>query len=294
MSIRAPLVACFLVAACTGSGNGTSPAADLGAPADLRPPCFDPNGFPDGAVCPASVSGRVVDGAGAPVPDLVVTYCADGCFFGKTGADGRFTVAVDEHVLLGRYALLLHGRPDRASYYWHVPPFAGSRFEAPAPLPLLALPADGPLIALDGSAQTVTTPEGVTLALDAGTGVQLDVEDFAAGDAGRRLRALRVDPPARLAFVDASAPPAALWGFGPFEVVFSKPARVGFPNTTGLAAGTAVDFLGQRGLASMAPPAGDLAPVATGAVSADGQRVEMDAGQGVTTLTWIAIRRRGG
>jgi hypothetical protein len=278
------------------------PAADLGAPdlSAVEPPdlsaaadCRDDAGErARGGTCLRSVSGQVVDEQGGPVRDLVVTVCAEQCFYGKTSADGRFTVEVGAYLRVERYAVLLHGQPRRAAYYLPLPAPRDERVELPAALPLLPMPTEGPLIARDGTAQTLRAG-GVTLTIAAGTDVFLSPED-AAEDLGRRLRPLLVPWAARPPFLAGQGQPAEalLYAFGPFEIGFSKPARLSVDNGAGLPAGAAVEWLAPRGLLSQPPPAGRVEVVGQGRVSADGARVELD-GEGLTALSWLLVRAKG-
>ena len=252
--------------------------------------CEDPvDQRPAGGTCVTTVNGNVIDDNGRPLPDLVISVCAAACYYGKTGDDGAFAVRVYSHLVIDQYATLVHGRPDHADYYTPLPRAAGSTYTYAAPLQLPRMPENGPAIATDGTAQTITAGD-VTLHLMAGTKVDVSIEDRMLGDVGSQLRVIRIANPKRLPFIDAAAPPAVLYGFAPFEVRFSRQARVSFANTSRLPAGSAVDVQSMRGLLADKPPAGRFSSVATAHVSADGSRIEMDPGEGVLSLTWLALR----
>lgn len=268
----------------------TAPAGDSAMDAAPMCPAAMP-GDPDGGVCLNAVSGQIVDDSGKGIPNLVTSVCAVACFFGMTRADGTFSNDVYQIVDPTYYAFEAHGRPDRASWYAPLPPLSGMSGAFAQPLLLPSLPASGPLIALDQSAQTVTSGD-VTLTLAQGTKVMLDVEDVVNGDPGRELRVVKISPPTKMPFVDAAAPPDALYGFSPFEVRFSQPATLSFANSAGLAANAAVDVLALGGLVGVNPPAGHFSKVATAHVTADGSSIVMDSGQGVNGLTWIALRHQ--
>lgn len=272
------------------SDGGDAALADLGA-TDLYG-CQDPDG-PDGGSCLTSVSGQIVDEAGAPLDGILVSVCGDACFFGRTAQDGRFVTFIKERLIPSTYAVEVHGRPDRAPFYARLPALTGDTVTLIAPLVLPLLPATGPAIRLDESAQTITEGD-VTLELAAGTKLELDVEDVAMLPLGAQLRTLNASAAlrTRLAFVDATRPPDLLFGFAPFEVIFSQKARVTFANTAQLPANAAVDVLSQRGLLSGTPPAAGFDRVAGAHVSADGTKIVMDAGEGVTTLTWLALVKK--
>jgi hypothetical protein len=285
----------LLVLLCLAAGCAGPPAAgpDLAfSPGPDMADCRDAGGErARGGSCVRTVRGRALDDRGAPVPDMTVTVCAGLCFFGKTGADGRFTVAVDSYIQVGNYGLLLHAQPRHAAYYQPLPAPA-MQIEIAEPLPLLPLPQEGPALKLDPSAQTLTAA-GVTLSIEAGTQIFLSPEDAGAGEVGLRFRPLRVTALDKVPFL-RGPPPLALYAFGPFEVIFKeRPVRISFPNTTGLPANTALELHAQRGLLDARPlPPWVLEKVAEARVSADGQRIDMAPGAGLTRLTWIAIYRK--
>jgi hypothetical protein len=279
---------------CGGAaGSDDAAVADLSmsvdAAVDLTPACPPPS--TDAGVCLDTVNGKMVDDTGAGVPNLVVSVCAVACYFGQTTADGTFSNPVYDLVVPDYYAFEAHGRPDHASWYARLPPLVGMSASYAQPLLLPSLPASGPLIALDQSAQTLTSGD-VTLNLASGTKVMLDVEDVALKDVGRQLRVVKISPPSKLPFFDGQSEPDALYGFAPFEVFFSQPTPLTFANSAALPANAAVDVLEMGGLINVNPPAGNFTKVATAHVSADGNTIVMDSGQGVTELTWIALRKQ--
>ncbi len=251
-------------------------------------PCVDPDP-PDGSVCGVPVSGAVVDENGGAVAALTVSVCAGQCFYGTTESDGQFTVVPDLHIRLSDYALELHGRPNRVSYYTPLPTGNGSALVYATPLPLPLLPASGPEIAGDNSAQTLTSGD-LTLTLAAGTKVLFDVEDYGV-PGGHQLRVLSIAQPTSLPFVDASAPPAALYACAPFETAFAAKASLSLANRANLPAGAAAEIRSLVGLVNDGPPAGRLVHAANAHVSSDGMTITTDAGEGVTELTWIAVER---
>jgi hypothetical protein len=273
------LLLCALLAAC---GSSSDVAADLGP--DLAPACNDPNP-PDGGVCPVHVSGRVVDEGGAAVGALTVSVCAGECFFGTTLSDGSFSVVPDSNIVVGDYALEVHGRPDHASYYTPLPAAAGDDVTFAKPLPLFALPASGPEIRDDMTAQTVTSGE-VTVTIPASTKIFFDVEDFGTPN-GHQLRVEKIDP-AKAPFVDQTL--KALYACSPFEISFMQKVSLTIDNTAAFPAGSAVEILSLGGLVNGSPPAGHLKHAASAHVSADGKTITTDAGEGVSELTWLAVK----
>ncbi len=285
--MRRLLYMVLALAACGGSNPaapsdlGMAPALDLTSSTGGGCTVGD-----DGGPCVQSVSGQVLDDSGTAINNLLVSVCAGACFFGHTVADGTFQTAVDAVIPYDQYATMLHGRPDRASYYTPVPPLVGTMSSYAKPLLLPSLPATGPVIALDQSAQNLTSGD-VTLTLAAGTTVMLSVEDVINGMAGQQLRALTVADPTTLPFVDANAKPDALFGFAPFESIFSQKAQLSFKVPASFTEGAAVDVQQMTVLVGGAPPAGKFVHAANAHVH--NGVVVMDAGEGVLGLSWIAL-----
>lgn len=275
--------------AATAPMDAALVSVDAAAPDDFAAgaACHDPNP-PDGGECLLSVSGPVVDEKGMPLNHLELTVCGTECIYGASGADGRFLVSVGHTIVLSRWALLVHGRPDRVSYYVPLPDGVKDVVIA-RPMPVPKLPASGPQIAKDMTAQHLTS-DAVTLVIPANTSVLFDVEDVANAPAGEQFRSYLAADPKSYPFVDPADPPAALFAFAPYEVTFSQKVPLQFATSAGLAPGAAVDVYRQFDLFS-APAAGTFAKVARAHVSMDGQRITMDPGEGVTELSWMALRK---
>jgi hypothetical protein len=282
--------------AAVGSGGQGSDATTSG---DACPPgSGDPS--PD-AICVRSVTGRFLDEAGDPVEEgLLVTACGQAqCDPGNTDANGRFDIPVNIHLVPEEYSVLAHGRPDFGAFYFQLPPESGPDVDM-GDLRRLAMPSSGPSIVVDrmGSpAQSLTSGE-VTLLIPDGTFVRVDVESATFGDAGKQFRALRVPDALLDEMIDPDLHAFALYGFEPFEAQFEVPVektlldvRLSFENTSGLAAGARVELLalGSYVHPDWVKPA-VFEPVATGSVTEDGARIELDPGEGVTYLTWVALR----
>jgi hypothetical protein len=261
--------------------------AQLGASSS----CEDPlDQRPLGGTCVATVNGKVIDEAGAPLRDILMSVCARACYYGKTDAAGVFSVKVYSHLVVEQFATSVHGRPDYADYYAPLPRPVGDTYTYAAPLTLPRLPESGPDITNDSadSARRIASG-GATLHLAAGTTVDISIDDRLLGPIGSQLRPVKVANPKTMPFIDPAAPPTLLYGFAPFEARFSRKTAVSFANTSGLPRGTAIDVRSMSGLVGEKPPAGRFSSVATAHVSADGTRIDMDPGQGVSGLTWLAL-----
>jgi hypothetical protein len=277
------------------SGN-----ADMAmGPIDMTYQDFGPCGVPNkganekGGVCMKSVTGMLVDENGAGIGNsTLISVCAGTCWNGKTGmaaTDGTFAVPINHDIVLDNYALEVHGRPNRASYYLHLPPPNGDTINFPDPIYDPPLPTSGPMIAMDKSAQTVTSGD-VTMVMPAGTDVTFDVEDVGIpNNVGYELRAVTIPDPTKLQFIDPNKVPLALFTMEPFEVGFSQKVQFNFANTAGLAANAKVEVWAMKSLLFEAPPAGALEKVALATVSSDGKMINMNPGEGVTWTTWFAI-----
>jgi hypothetical protein len=249
------------------------------------------------------VKGRTVDGSGAPLPGISTSVCGSVCWYGESDASGAFSVSIGERIVPDQFSTLPHGRPSRTNFYFALPPVSGPSVQV-GDLRLLDLPTSGPSLVVrsdkQGSpAQTVKSGE-LTLDVSAGTQVKLDVEDVALDAVGKQFRALSIPATARDAFADPKLGVVALWALTPFEAAIvdeatlaPELARISADNTTGLAAGTLVEWLGLGSylFADWVKPA-KFEVVASGKVSSDGARIEMDAGQGVRYLTWLAVRKK--
>jgi hypothetical protein len=285
-----------------GGGGTAGAAADAGGDAFGQGGCNDDPRFrPPGGVCLEHVSGTVVDGTGAPVPSLSVSVCGPVCYYGESDATGAFDVEVLAHVIPKDYSTLPHGRPNRTSFYYQLPLDAAGSI-AVGELRILDLPPTGPSLIVksdkQGAPLQTVTSGAITLTVPDGVSVKIDVEDIALGAEGKMFRALAIPADQR----DHFAPPAlglvALYALTPFEVAFvdaatSDPALVQleFDNEAALPADSKVEFLGLGSylFPTWVPPA-EFQVVATGTVSADGQKLVMGAGEGVPHLTWLGVR----
>lgn len=288
-------------AGATGGGGASSTGGGGGAGDCMPQPGVTPG--PDW-VCVTEVRGNVIDESDAPVSDMLMTVCGPGgCEPDESDASGAFTIDVGFPIFVDDWSTIPHGREmGKLVYYFAFDP------EEPGPVidlgtvRLLDTPTGGdPLVVKTDNggapAQTVVH-DGVTLSVPAGVRVNLDFDDVSLGDEGKLFRARAVPSAFTDEFVDPALSAAVLYALTPFDARFDLESAPGtdakvtlsFANTTGLAADTPVEFLELGSFIVGDLEAGDYAVVATGAVSADGTTIEMDPGEGVTFLTWIAIR----
>jgi hypothetical protein len=290
-----PVVALWLTA-CSGGAPQPAASEDACAASPLPPA--------PGAGCVREAIGRVVDGDGAPLPEVLVTVCGAVCFTpaenAGTAADGSYRVEIGARISLGDYAQSLHGRPNRVSLYRPLPSaLDGERLVLPDAV-LLDLPPSGPALIPKGNGAPAqrSTSGDVTLIVEEGTELRLDVEDIALGALGTQLRVRSLDAAERQRVFPELGTVAALYALMPFEASFRRlasgddgVASVEIANSAGLPAGRRVELLalGTYLFSEWITP-GRFERVATGAVSADGARIELDPGAGIAHLTWIAVK----
>lgn len=304
---RLYLASLCVIAGCKGDGTTPAPDLSMSAPVDMavkpvRDFAMGPQ--PDLAWCPGgggtgqmtqvtAVVGQVVDEQGAGVPMPTLTVCAGLCYYGTSGNDGSFSVAINSMIDPAAFALGVHGRPDRVNFYAPLPAVQNQQVRYAAPIVDPLLPASGPMLATDGSAQTVTSGD-VTLDLPAGTQIQFDVEDVVLPNMlGYEFRVYKAPDPKAPIFIDQSNPPDALYGVAPFEAYLSEKAKLTVANTIGAQAGDAVGVYVQRNLITCAPPAGALDKAAQAHVSSDGKTIVTDPGEGISAFSWIGLKKGG-
>jgi len=276
-----------------GGGAGTG-----GAPE----PCTNVASNPANATCILEVRGRVVDEQGAGVGEKLVSACGpENCNPGETDTSGDFVIDVGLNIVSEEYSTLLHGRPTKAAFYFQLPLDPGGEMIEMGELVVLELPADGPLLTVKtddaGSPAQSVTSNGVTLEVEAGVSIVLDVEDVISGDEGKEFKVVEVPPSLHSNYVGLTTGIVSLFAFSPFDVSFqddagdAAKARVILPNTTGLAANAPVEVLvlGSFLFPDYVFPA-TFEPVATGKVSADGLTIELDPGEGLDIVTWVGVR----
>jgi hypothetical protein len=256
-----------------------------------------------GVVCAAEryyvgrMAGRVLDLAGNPVRDALVTACGTACITGTSGADGRFDFVVDHCFGVNETfpqgpIFWLHGlglRPDLLYAYNTEDRHHLAAVTLPTPLyaPGLESAATVPAPARGATVTELTDGHGFTLRVPPGPIAYPPTADDREALAVVSIPADRWPP-----FVDPAAPPVALYALSPSETVFATPTALAFPNVAGLAPGTEVEVLALGNAASEGqPPAGVFARVDTGVVSADGARVV--ARTGLRWLSWVGYREVG-
>lgn len=257
-------------------GDGAVPGGDAAAPGMvIEPPARPPRCGP-GEYYLGRVTGALRDDDERPLRGVHVTVCATTCVASESGADGRFEVRVES--CFGGSAEYAHGaalgieglgqRPDLYVDLnpGDLPSLGVVRFTRPLypgsfRLGGTARPGPNPRAA-------VTLVDGLGFALrfvPASVTWPLNADD-------ELVRAVRI-PVDRLPPYDAP-PPLVAYAISPAGAELSTPARVEFPNVTGLRPRTAVDIVAVGNHASYGRPAvGVLERVDVGYVSDDGLRI---------------------
>jgi hypothetical protein len=253
------------------------------------------------------IRGRAIDESGTPIEkEKLVSACGTvQCNPGLTDDSGRFKIPVKVRIVPGEFSVQVHRRVDFTAFYFALPATAPGPVIELGDIRSFPMPATGPELAVDRAgvpAQSVTSGD-VTLDVPGGIYVRLDIESNLADTEnpgkGRSFRALKI-PKANLGeFVASSLGVAALYAFEPFECTFENGGvpdvpvnvRLSFANSENIPAGTAIDLLalGTYIYPTWIPPA-VFTKVAAGHVSADGTRIELDPGEGLPYLTWVALK----
>lgn len=277
--------------------NDSSPATPDAAPDaaidasrdTATPPCSDPSDDP-AAQCVETVTGKAIDTKGAPIVGKVVSICGTVCYYAQTGADGTYVAKVGNFINIANFAAYVHGRPEYVGLFEKLPIGPTRNVVMPAAMVLPIPPATGPRLPIDNTTRAVKAPASVTsgdltLTFEAGTGVELDLEDIELGAKGEELRVVRVDAKDSPPFAKGAT---LLYGAMPFDAKFSKKVGVTLANSGGLAEGTAVEIFVLGSDFVKLRTAGTAVVLATGKVVSG--KIQTDAGEGITLLTWIGVR----
>jgi hypothetical protein len=253
------------------------------------------------------IRGRAIDENATPIEKgKLVSACGTlQCNPGFTDDSGRFTIPVGLRIVPAEFSVQVHRRVDFTAFYFALSASATGPVVDVGDVRSFQMPATGPELAVDRAgvpAQSVTSGD-VTLDVPDGIYVRLDIESNLAETEspgkGRAFRALKI-PKANLGeFVTPSLGVAALYAFEPFECTFETGGvpdvpvnvRLSFANSESIPAGTAIDLLalGTYIYPTWIPPA-EFTKVAVGHVTADGSRIELDPGEGLSYLTWVAVK----
>jgi hypothetical protein len=293
-------------AAKAGANDAGTPLVEGGAAVDIDAsdasddgpaPCSDPpDARPADSTCILEATGTVEDLSGAPLDMLVMTFCGGECFGTQSDATGAYSIPIGTFIPTADYAMHADGRPDHAVDYLRLSANEPPVVNVTMKLPLL--PPSTVQLPPDGSPASSVTVGDLTLLIPDATTFDLDIEDYGT-TAGRTLRVASVPLASAPAYATA-ANVDAIYALAP-SGAFSRPGTgtqavvkmgVSLKNSAGLPASSPVDFLVLGDDYSSTPPnVGILAVAASGHVSADGMTIQTDPGEGISELTWLAVRK---
>jgi hypothetical protein len=279
-------------AAPTGDDASAVTGDDAGSGAEAAAPCSaPPDKRPDGGTCVLEAKGTVSDLAGVALPDLVMTMCSPATCYGTRADDaGAYVVSIGDFLVTQNYAVHADGRPDHAVDYFRLGANEPQVITVDMRVP--PLPPSTVLLPPDSAPASSVTVGDLTLQIAAGTTFDLDIEDFGT-DAGRTLRVAPValeDAPSYAAANNVDA----IYALAPSGAKPSQPMGVVLRNAAALPAAAAVDLLVLSDDYFSTPPSvGTLVLAASAHVSADGSTIQTDPGQGISEITWLAVRRKG-
>jgi hypothetical protein len=286
--------------AATSGANAKEGDASV-AESDGAAPCSEPpDARPPGATCVLEVKGTVEDLSGTPLDQLVMTFCGFECFGTQSNDAGAFTISpIGTFLPTNDYALHADGRPDHAVDYLRFTADEPSVITATMHLP--TLPPSTVSLPPDGAPASSVTVGDLTLLVPDNTMFDLDIEDYGT-TVGRILRVASV-PLASAPGYATAAKVDAIYAIAPSSAK-SRPdvdgganllvkMGVTLKNSAMLPASAAVDLMVLGDDYSSTPPnVGILAVAASAHVSADGQTIQTDPGEGISELTWLGVRRK--
>jgi hypothetical protein len=294
------LVSLASTACSAGASSSDTNKVDVGAPtadaaaggaaendaAAIPTTCGDFDAAFGQASCVLEAKGFVEDLSGAPLDNLVMTFCGGQCYGIPSDKTGAYAIGVGTFLPTEDYAIHADGRPDHAVDYHRLSANEPNVISVTMRLPTLP-PSTVQLPPDNGPASSVTVGD-LTLVVAAGTSFDLSIEDY---NVTRALRVASV-PLASAPSYAAANHVDAIYAIAPSGCVPSIKLGVSLKNSAGLPAGTDVEFLVLGDDYSSNPPnVGLLAVQATGKVSEDGQTIQTNPGEGISELTWLAVRK---
>ena len=249
-------------------------------PADPNSPVtFYASGFSSGPASSTSVSGVVLDNAGAPVPNATASLLNTNLST-TTDANGHFSLSGTP---VGTVTLLVDG--STTTLPETLPSLSFLLQDLPGQNNTLNMPVYLPIVDTS-SAQTAGGNQAVTLALKgmAGAGITIAPNSVTFPDGSHvgqlTLSQVKSDlipmPPPN------GIPPAFAWTIQPAGTKFSTPAAITIPNTSGLAPGMVEEFY------QYDHDLEQFVSVGTLRVSPDGSVLNSDPGFGITKAGWSA------
>ncbi|MBW2262125.1 MAG: hypothetical protein JRG91_09150 [Deltaproteobacteria bacterium] len=254
------------------------------------------------------LGGHLVDSTGAPKVCQAVVACTEGtCFFGRSDADGWFTVPIGatSHPDISIYFPVPMEGTGHHSPFCHYTELCDDEVHLCTPFVLYDAPTTGEAVP-ESTGPTDPNPLPADVRVEASDGGALV---FHAGD--EVDLPIFTDPWVALSrfplddhvpcFIDPDSLPLALYAFTPMDALVIEPgthldpvfrfASLDLPNETGLAADTAVDIYLLGGVHPLDAGLfeGEWTRVVGAAVTSDGTRIQTADGEGLGYLTWIGV-----
>jgi hypothetical protein len=258
--------------------SGTTSSTSTGGPECEAPPS---NPSSENRVEVSNVQATARDEAGQPIADVDLQFCGrDTCLYGTTSLVGTVTFnqgggdgTVDkplfkpgDSLVLGKIGYLYDGEPS---------------FEGIFP----RMQDSGSAIAVGASVEVA----GAQIEAPAGGVVVIDDLIYDA-PAKQTFRAASI-PTASVEAVTGDASFSMVYALGPNDTLFCPPAKLTLDNYAGLAANAEVEFFVQEvNVGEHFGAYGTWNKVSEGTVSADGQTVSTNDGEGMPVLLAVAVR----
>ena len=253
------------------------------------------------------LTGLVADETGCPVGCAKAQICIEVAPSGdflclrpeSTDSTGRFEVElIGDNTCISRGAMrIFHATDSMAPMYPHVNLESDSAhvdFGDAFTLHYTDAPTMLPTAADNDASYTVAFADGLEIdvvpsKMSAGASkyAQLSSVHIMGSDA--------LETVSSLVFTDDPSSFEGFYGFSPEGDVIGGGFNVRLANSTGLAAGTAVDLYALGGIACTLPdgehiPEGELANVGTGSVSSDGTKITFPEDVVLPCMTWMAYK----
>src|SRR5579864_3135275 len=154
----------------TGTEAPQSPVDAAALPTECTTPVDQ---RPDGGTCILGATGHVLDFAGAPLANLVMTFCGAACYGTRSDSSGGYVIYIGDYLTPEDYALHADGRPDHGVDYLRMTKsepaiVAGVTMRLPTlPPSTVELPPDkAPASSITVGDLTLSIPDGTTFKLD--------------------------------------------------------------------------------------------------------------------------------
>ena len=267
-----------------GGGGGGGAGGGAGGGGGEAPECPEGPGYGGGEapINIGAVSAVIVDHEGVPLANVEAYVCGLDLCSAPTHSDdaGAVAISVNQDFLLPAFKFGSGIGAARMVY------LVGEGTTDVGEMMTADLLAATPATFTPGGD---TTSGDVTITLPANAELEYDltVEE----ETQQQFRAVTMDLADPPAVLDQALGLVQLYAVGPFETYFCPAAQVTVPNDSGLAPGSAVEFvLHGVGTGQEFAPYGGWAVVSDGVVSDDGLTIHTDPAGGLPVLSVFGVR----